>query len=566
MEGVYVRLGEKTKTIYTIRDPGGVLVAEHHREEKSGGGKECFWKLPGTNPDDFGLKGMPLADLPLYGAERIAEWDEDDLIVLVEGEKPADALLGVGINALGTVTGAGSAPGPEALEVLRGRAVCVWGDGDEPGEKHASRLADALQGVACEVSMFAWYSAPEDVKGPDAADHPAVVSGDPEALDRLLNDLLCAPRWVSPSPSSKGQGQQGHPLRATRFAEMGEPKERRFVVEGLVPEAYPVVVFGSGGVAKSALMLSACTAIAANAGKWLGLDTVGGPVLYLDFELDADEQNRRAHLLAQGAGLQKPPDDLFYISALGCSPHEAFRAALEACEEYGVRMVVLDSWGPALEGDALAARDIIGFFRRQLEPFRAAGIAVIIVDHQAKLQAGEGYQGKSAFGSVYKTNLARSVMQVELAERGEGTITVKLRQVKSNFGPLAEPFGAKITFGETAWTVEATDLDAASLAGEGSLNAGDRVKLALEDGPAFPWEVAESTGLAHKTVKNELSKLRKAGKVESTSIREGQAEQVSLVSLPHRDRDRDSGPDKDGSKESLWSKAEEDALYDELPF
>ena len=447
-------------------------------------------------------------------------------------------------------------PGQKALSALGGFTVIVWPSNDEASRAHMGRIADKLR-YRASVLWYKWFDAPD--KG-DAAGHPTVTNGSPKALGCLLNDLLGSTKWepakVSPSPSSKGQGHEGHPLRAMRFAEMGEPKGRRYVVEGLVPEAYPVVVFGSGGVAKSALMLSACTAIAANAGAWLGRDAVGGAVLYLDFELDADEQNRRAHLLARGAGLEKPPDDLFYVSALGRSPSEAFEAALEACEEYGVRMIVLDSWGPALEGDALAARDIIGFFRRQLEPFRAAGIAVVIVDHQSKLQAGEGYQGKSAFGSVYKTNLARSVVQVELAERGEGTITVKLRQVKSNFGPLAEPFGAKLTFGETAWTVEATELEAASRAAEGTLNAGDRVKLALEAGPVFPSEIVEFTGLALKTVKNELSKLRKAKAIKPTGEREGQAEQVSLVSLPHGDGDRDTAPDKDGFVQSPWPTAE----------
>jgi len=55
------------------------------------------------------------------------------------------------------------------------------------------------------------------------------------------------------------------------------------------------------------------------------------------------------------------------------------------------------------------------------------GIAVLIIDHQSRLQAGQSYQQKGAFGSVYKTNLARSVIQVEATERGEGTLTVRLR-------------------------------------------------------------------------------------------------------------------------------------------
>lgn len=42
--------------------------------------KKFWWELPdGT----VSLNGMPAADLPLYGSERVSDWDEDELIVLV---------------------------------------------------------------------------------------------------------------------------------------------------------------------------------------------------------------------------------------------------------------------------------------------------------------------------------------------------------------------------------------------------------------------------------------------------------------------------------------------------
>jgi hypothetical protein len=63
------------------------------------------------------------------------------------------------------------------------------------------------------------------------------------------------------------------------------------------------------------------------------------------------------------------------------------------------------------------------------------------------------------------------------------------------------------------------------------------VKLALEAGPAFPAEIADASGLALKTVKNVLSRLRKAGEVKDTGKTDGQSKQVSLVSSHLRDRD-----------------------------
>ena len=150
----------------------------------------------------------------------------------------------------------------------------------------------------------------------------------------------------------------------------------------------------------------------------------------------------------------------------------------------------------------------------------------------------------SAFGSTYKGLLARSVVQVEATERGEGSLTVRLRQTKHNFGTLAEPFGARLTFAENSVKVEVAELDAAELAEEQTLNATERVKLALEAGPAFQMEIADTTELKLQTVKNALSKLRRSGDVEDTGKMDEQSKQVSLMSPHYKDGDRDThGPD-----------------------
>jgi hypothetical protein len=120
------------------------------------------------------------------------------------------------------------------------------------------------------------------------------------------------------------------------------------------------------------------------------------------------------------------------------------------------------------------------------------------------------------------------VIQAQTTERGEGTLTVRLRHKKHNFGPLAEPFGVKLSFSEEAVNLEAVELDASELAEEATLNATDRVKLALESGPAYPCEIAEYTGLALKTVKNALTGLRKQEVVEPTGEVENRTERVRL--------------------------------------
>jgi hypothetical protein len=82
--------------------------------------------------------------------------------------------------------------------------------------------------------------------------------------------------------------------------------------------------------------------------------------------------------------------------------------------------------------------------------------------------------------------------------------------------------------------------------GEGRDRRHDGV---LEQGPAYPWEIAEFTGLAVKTVKNTLTGLRKQSVVEATGESEGRMEQVRL-SVPaslslHRDGDDSDSLDEE---------------------
>jgi RecA-family ATPase len=65
---------------------------------------------------------------------------------------------------------------------------------------------------------------------------------------------------------------------------MPAPEPRRYLVDGIVPEAYPTMIYGDSGVAKPMLALSLGLGVASNAGTWLGRAIEPGGVLYLDFE------------------------------------------------------------------------------------------------------------------------------------------------------------------------------------------------------------------------------------------------------------------------------------------
>jgi DNA-binding transcriptional ArsR family regulator len=349
--------------------------------------------------------------------------------------------------------------------------------------------------------------------------------------------------------STRSAGDEARPkLSLVRFAEREAPPAREFIVPDLIPRYHPTTLYGLGGTAKSLIAALLSMNVAGGREKFFGRDiAVHGPVMYLDFELDADEQHRRVMQLATGMKM-KIPEGFLYVSTLGVRTHEAVEFALSVCEEHKAVMVVLDSLGPAMVGDMAAAKDVIEFHNCYIAPFKAAGVTPLLVDHQARQQAGEGYQSKGAFGSAYKEHLSRSLIQVEAGDRSAelGTLNVRLRHKKTNFGALADPFDVSLSFSDEMIVASTRDLTPADRAQETTLNAEDRVVAALEDGPAYPDEITETTGLARSTVKNKINALKKAGRVETTGEIRGQMEQVQLVdsgTRPMKEKSAKSAPD-----------------------
>jgi hypothetical protein len=338
-------------------------------------------------------------------------------------------------------------------------------------------------------------------------------------------------------------------LRLVQFARRPAPAAREFVIPDLIPRYHPTTLYGWGGTAKSLIGVLLAMSVAGGKKKFFDRDvTVNGPALYLDFELDADEQHRRVAQLAAGLGTEVP-EDLLYVSALGVRTHEAIAFALEVCEERDVVLAVLDSLGPAMVGDMAAAKDVIEFHNCYIAPFRNAGVTPLLIDHQARQQAGEGYQSKGAFGSAYKEHLSRSLIQVEAGDRSaeQGTLNVRLRHKKTNFGALCDPFDVTLEFSGEEISASVRELTSSDRAQEATLNARDRVLAALEDSPAYPDELVDFTGLARSTIKNEVNKLKKAGRVEETGEVRGQMEEVRLAdsrTRPIKEKSTKSTPEK----------------------
>src|SRR5215218_249602 len=363
----------------------------------------------------------------------------------------------------------------------------------------------------------------------------AVESGQPEMFHKVLETAM----WgadreyelsssLSNSLGVDGDDEESRALRVEKFSNLPiYSGARPSVIGGIFPKGFPTSIYGEGGIAKSTIALHMCMSIASFQKEWLGYPIdQPSPCLYVDFELDREEQGTRAERIAKGMGIEVP-DDLHYLWASGFRFSDVFPLILEAVDELGVRVIALDSLGMALEGDALKGAVVIDFFRDRVDQLKRRGASVLIVDHQSGLRPGESYQNKAQYGSVYKGYLSRSRLQLELDERNDAGTRVIVRQNKTNFGPPKVPFVVKTLFEEEKVVLSREALSEEDLREESVLNATDRVLLCLLDGPSYPADLQEKTHLAG--VGNILTKLKRKDLIELTGQKVGKADEVRLT-------------------------------------
>ena len=88
---------------------------------------------------------------PLYHLPAVAK---ADTVVLVEGEKCADALMHIGIVATTAMGGAATALDKTDWSPLAGKTVIVWPDHDEAGAKYANAVIPKLMSIGAQAQRI----------------------------------------------------------------------------------------------------------------------------------------------------------------------------------------------------------------------------------------------------------------------------------------------------------------------------------------------------------------------------------------------------------------------------
>jgi len=305
-----------------------------------------------------------------------------------------------------------------------------------------------------------------------------------------------------------------------------KPPARDWTIPDLVPKGFLSLLIADGGTGKSLLALYMALCIAVGA-PFLKLPVKRGHVLYIDYELDLEEQRRRLWRVAAGEGLSvssaRLHDRLYYLSPDEPVGTDSFHDQIEeVTNEHGIDVIVLDSLTLGTLGDATSQKDIVPILRDLQElP------TLIAIDHVSHSTAHGSAASARAFGSVFKRNIARSSLTLAQAEGG-GFL---LQQEKSNFGPGETKLSYAMDWEEDSITFRRVSVADECMEGVLSdMSTHDITLLAIEKifqetkspvsaGDVADWraENVKEDAIAEGTVRNHFTRLRKDGEIDNAS-------------------------------------------------
>jgi hypothetical protein len=271
-----------------------------------------------------------------------------------------------------------------------------------------------------------------------------------------------------------------------------------FILNPLIYRGHQTLAFAPGGSCKSYLALYFAL-LACHGQTQAGVGAVKTPVLYLDWELDAETVTGRLKAIQTG----HPELGHIRPSYRRCEYplHQEVHQIAAHVARLGVQFLVIDSAALACGGD-LASPDSAIKLQRAL---RTIGCASLVLAHVPK-SVQEG-QESTAYGTVFFRELARNVWEFQRTNE-TNPVRVALHQKKNNFGPALPPLGFEVTFSHEAVRIGTFD-PAEEPQCEEKLPVASRIRNLLDDGqPRSAKDIADELNLKQATIKVTLSRHR----------------------------------------------------------
>lgn len=319
---------------------------------------------------------------PLYNLPNIIRAPE---IIVVEGEKAADALIGQNIDAT-TAMGGASAPVEKTdWSPLKGRKVVIWPDNDAAGKAYAERLKKHLEAEgALSVSVLSIPAGkPEKWDAADAAD---------EDLGLLLRSMR------GPAVTA---GAGTFEIDFWGQVDLASIPRVEYVYNRFYAKGYTSVTAAPPKVGKSLLGLIEAVDIATGRGLLTGERQAPQRVYYYNAEDDISTIQNRVGAILKHYGIPQSEirgklalqsgtgDGGFYIisGAEGEINEAQFQRMEEACIASGIDCMILDPLQDLSRSPE--TNEVMRLLGGRLRRFATkCNLAIGLIHHTRKMQAG----------------------------------------------------------------------------------------------------------------------------------------------------------------------------------
>lgn len=301
----------------------------------------------------------------------------DKPVLVVEGEKDADALTHLGFVA--TCNSGGAGKWAESLNrYFTGRDIIILPDNDQAGEKHVKTILGNLQGIARRIKVV---RLPVEDKG-DVSDW-LHQGGDAKAL----RDLIKAAKEVT---------ERVTPLPVLTLADIAQLPPVEWLVEGLMPEKSLAMMYGEPGCGKTFIALDMALSVAHQV-AWQSQTVTGGQVVYVAGEGVGGLKKRiAAWHIHKGLNQQAP----FVVVPSAVDLLDEHNTAdlhltIQAVADRPVSLVIFDTLARSMTGDENSSQDI-GQAIRAMDGIREAFNCCVMAIHHSGKDSARGARGSSA--------------------------------------------------------------------------------------------------------------------------------------------------------------------------
>lgn len=272
-----------------------------------------------------------------------------------------------------------------------------------------------------------------------------------------------------------------------QIAEHPMPEGIQWRLAPYLQEHQHTVMFGDGGSGKTWLAL--CMGLLVSSGHigWRMMP-MDGPVLYLDYETDADTVWERLNKLSGSVGLPIP-ETFFYRKMVQTVAADVIEIAKIVLDK-DIKLIIVDSAAPATaEPESQSA--VTEYFRA----LRDVGCTTLTIAHISKAA-----RGNQPFGSIFWRNAPRSNIRIYGQSERSGFVSA-IRHTKANNGQLVPDRAIRFTFeGDQLTLTEAVPSEVTELAEDDrtgpqhGLEVRARVVDVLTNGALTVREITDHTG------------------------------------------------------------------------